>query len=95
MSKPQQDPQSFIQFKFRCERCDSSGIVLSACINLTYLILEGFCPGCRKGASRTYDLLLVDRALTQPEMDPDMKSVVVASLPVSVQPGISYGGEMG
>jgi hypothetical protein len=85
--------QSFIQFKFTCPRCDSSGIILSASVNLTYLILEGFCPGCRKGVSRTYDLLLVDFSLTQADVDPDMKSMLLHSLPIGVQPAPPVSGE--
>jgi hypothetical protein len=72
----------FIQFIFRCPRCESQGILLSVCANLTYLILEGFCPGCRKGVSRTYDLLRIDASLTAP--DATLEKLVVASLPTAI-----------
>jgi hypothetical protein len=74
--------QGFIQFTFRCKHCESQGILLSVCANLTYLILEGFCPGCRKGVSRTYDLLRIDASLTRP--DGPLEKLIVASLPTAI-----------
>jgi hypothetical protein len=86
--------QAFVQLRFLCKYCDCYGIILSACANLTYLILEGFCPSCRKGASRTYDLLKLDASLAELRPDPDMTSVLVASVPTQVQPVVPVRGEI-
>lgn len=78
--------EKLVRTRFRCRSCDSHGIILSACTSLTRLVLEGFCPGCRKGISTTYDLLSLDAALSE-ESDLDMKSAVIRSVATEIVEG--------
>jgi len=55
--------QAFRRIHFQCPECGGKGLISSAAINLTTVILYGFCTACCLASTKTYDLLEVDRNL--------------------------------
>jgi hypothetical protein len=56
-------PQTFERLRFCCKACGTPNLIRSASVNLTYVILEGFCHVCLRLSSMTVDLLRLDEAL--------------------------------
>jgi hypothetical protein len=61
--------QTFERIRFACKQCHAPSIILSVAINLTYVILEGFCVQCRRGVHTTVDLLKVDQYINREETE--------------------------
>ena len=56
-------PQTFERVRFCCKACGTPNLIRSTSVNLTYVILEGFCHVCLRLSSVTIDLLRLDAAL--------------------------------
>jgi hypothetical protein len=52
--------QVFDRIFYVCSNCGNKGLIASVSVNLTYLILDGFCHCCRRAEATTFDLLEID-----------------------------------
>lgn len=55
--------QLFDRIYFTCTKCGNKGLIASVSVNLTFVILDGFCHVCRRAEAATFDLLEIDRKL--------------------------------
>jgi hypothetical protein len=79
--------QVFNRIFYKCSKCRNKGLIASVSVNLTYLILDGFCHCCRRAEATTFDLLEIDRWIRDERDEPNPvrkeRAGVSAALPTA------------